>query len=107
MQHRLLSGPRISSNPNRQPKNVCKFSLLLFPIPCRELGRRWQTSANSDSAPLLCRKPVKEFIDVINAVQPADISKLATKLFKAPLTYGAIGDIANMPRYEEVAKRFK
>ncbi len=56
---------------------------------------------------LLCRKPVKEFIDVINAVQPADISKLATKLFKSPLTYGAIGDIANMPRYEEVAKRFK
>ena len=50
---------------------------------------------------------MKEFLDAINAVQPADISKLVTKLFKSPLTYGAIGDIANMPRYEEVAKRFK
>jgi processing peptidase subunit alpha len=53
------------------------------------------------------RKPVKEFIDVIKAVQPADISKLVTQLFKSPLTYGAVGDIANMPRYEEVAQRFK
>lgn len=54
-----------------------------------------------------CRKPVKEFLDAIEAIQPADISKLVQKLFKKPVTYGAIGDIANMPRYEEISRRFK
>ncbi len=50
---------------------------------------------------------MKEFLDAIEAIQPADISKLVQKLFKKPVTYGAIGDIANMPRYEEVSRRFK
>lgn len=54
-----------------------------------------------------CRKPVSEFLDAIRALQPGDISKLVSKLLKKPVTYGAIGNVGDMPRYEEVASRFK
>ena len=50
---------------------------------------------------------MKEFLDAIKALQPSDISSLAKQLFKKPVTYGAIGDVANMPRYEEVSGRFR
>ncbi|GAB4821951.1 hypothetical protein N2152v2_008997 [Parachlorella kessleri] len=52
------------------------------------------------------RKPVSEFIDEIRAVKPSDISAAVGKLLKTPPTLAALGDIANIPRYDLVAKRF-
>lgn len=53
-----------------------------------------------------CRKPVKEFLDAINALKTSDISALVTKLLKTPLSLASLGDIASVPRYNAVQKRF-
>ncbi len=47
-----------------------------------------------------------EFIDEIRAVKPSDITAAVRKLLKTPPTLAALGDIANIPRYDLVAKRF-
>ena len=54
----------------------------------------------------LRRKPVKEFLDAINALQPSDITKLVSTMLKSPLSMASLGDINNVPRYNAVQKRF-
>ena len=52
------------------------------------------------------RKPISDFISEIEAVKAADIKAAVSKLLKSPPTLASFGDIANIPRYELVAKRF-
>lgn len=52
------------------------------------------------------RKPVPEFIKEIKALTPADLASAVSRVLKTPPTLAAIGDIANVPRYDLVAKRF-
>lgn len=54
----------------------------------------------------MCRKPVKEFLDAIRALQPKDISSLVSKMIKSPLSMASLGDITNVPRYNAVQSRF-
>ncbi|KAK9811331.1 hypothetical protein WJX72_002016 [[Myrmecia] bisecta] len=52
------------------------------------------------------RKPVAEFITALESVTAADLAKLCTKMLKSKLTMACLGDVANVPRYDAVAKRF-
>ncbi|KAK9804007.1 hypothetical protein WJX73_000007 [Symbiochloris irregularis] len=52
------------------------------------------------------RKQVSEFLDTIKSIKPSDISALATKLMKTPLSMASLGDINLVPRYSNVEKRF-
>ena len=49
---------------------------------------------------------MQEFLTAIEALQPSDITSLATELLKKPPTFGAIGDISKVPRYQQVAAHF-
>ena len=43
----------------------------------------------------------------MRAVKPSDISGLVSKLIKTPLSMACLGDIASVPRYNDVQSRFK
>ena len=70
------------------------------------------TPAGPAAAPLLppsCplrRKPVAEFVSEIQALKPSDLSAAVSKLLKSPPSMAVLGDIAHVPRYDQVAKRF-
>jgi len=53
------------------------------------------------------RKPVSEFVDAIKALTPASMCAAVKKATATPLSMAALGDIAALPRYSEVAARFK
>ena len=53
------------------------------------------------------RKPVAEFVDAIKALTPASMQAAVKKATATPLSMAALGDIAALPRYSEVAARFK
>jgi predicted Zn-dependent peptidase len=53
-----------------------------------------------------CRKPVAEFVKEIRALKPADLTAAVAKLLKSQPSMAVLGDIAHVPRYDEVAKRF-
>ena len=52
------------------------------------------------------RKPIKEFVDHIEKLTTKDISELVSTLVKKPPTVAALGDVANVPRYAQIASRF-
>ena len=62
---------------------------------------------HADSGSDLCRKPVPEFVKEIKAVTPDSLAKLVAKILKTPPTLAALGDIANVPRYDSIASQFK
>ena len=64
------------------------------------------TPASAAAAPALCRKPVAEFVSEIQALKPSDLSAAVGKLLKSPPSMAVLGDIAHVPRYDQVAKRF-
>lgn len=45
-------------------------------------------------------------MDHIEKLTVKDISELATKMVKKPPTVAALGDVANVPRYAQIASRF-
>lgn len=53
------------------------------------------------------RKPVAEFVDAIKALTPATMCAAVKKATATPLSMAALGDIAALPRYSEVAARFR
>lgn len=52
------------------------------------------------------RKPVAEFVGEIRALSLADLKAAVGKLLKSPPSMAVLGDIAHVPRYDQVAKRF-
>lgn len=52
------------------------------------------------------RKPVGEFVQEIRSLKASDLSAAAAKLLKSPPSMAVLGDIAHVPRYDQVAKRF-
>jgi len=52
------------------------------------------------------RKPVPEFIKEIKNLTPSDVASAVSRLIKTSPTLAAIGDIAGVPRYDIIAKRF-
>ena len=52
------------------------------------------------------RKPVPEFIDAIRKLTAADLAAAVSKLLKSPPSLAVLGDVAAVPRYDTVAKRF-
>lgn len=47
-----------------------------------------------------------EFVGAIKALTPADLAAAVGRLLKTPASLAALGDIARVPRYDLVAKRF-
>ena len=56
---------------------------------------------------LPCRKPVDEFLAALRALKPSDITSVAGKMYKTPPCMATIGDITAVPRYDDVASRFR
>lgn len=54
-----------------------------------------------------CRKEVSEYVTAIEKLQVKDITDAVSKLLKSPPSLAALGDIANIPRYAEIERRFK
>ena len=52
------------------------------------------------------RKPVDEFVKEIRGLKVADLTAAVSKLLKSPPSVAVLGDIAHVPRYEQIAKRF-
>ncbi len=53
-----------------------------------------------------CRKPVAEFVSEIQSLTVADLSAAVGKLLKSAPSMAVLGDIAHVPRYDQVLKRF-
>lgn len=53
------------------------------------------------------RKQVGEFVKEIEALKVSDITGAVSKLLESPPSLAAIGDIANIPRYAEIERRFR
>ena len=52
------------------------------------------------------RKPVGEFVQEIRGLKASDLSGAVSKLLKSAPSMAVLGDIAHVPRYDQVAKRF-
>ncbi|PRW59704.1 mitochondrial-processing peptidase subunit alpha-like [Chlorella sorokiniana] len=52
------------------------------------------------------RKPVGEFVKEIQGLTAKDMSAAVNKLLKSAPSVAVLGDIAHVPRYDQVAKRF-
>ena len=48
-----------------------------------------------------------EFIKGMQELTPQDVSKLVARILKTPPTVTVLGDIANVPRYDAIASRFR
>ncbi|KAJ7517242.1 hypothetical protein O6H91_21G015100 [Diphasiastrum complanatum] len=53
------------------------------------------------------RKPVGGFVKAINALTLKDIAMAAESIVATPLTMASWGDVVHVPRYEQVASRFR
>lgn len=53
------------------------------------------------------RKQVSEYVSAIEKLTTSDITEAVSKLLKSPPSLAALGDIADIPRYAEVERRFK
>lgn len=49
---------------------------------------------------------MSEFVGEIRGLKASDLSAAVGKLLKSPPSLAVLGDIAHVPRYDEVAKRF-
>lgn len=47
-----------------------------------------------------------EFVNEIRGLKAADLTAAVGKLLKTPPSMAVLGDIAHVPRYDQVAKRF-
>ena len=68
------------------------WSPLFTPVPLPVLPTR--------------RKPVGEFVQEIRGLKASDLSGAVSKLLKSAPSMAVLGDIAHVPRYDQVAKRF-
>ena len=55
----------------------------------------------------MCRKQVDEYVNAIKALKTSDITGAVSKILKSPPSLAALGDIAEIPRYAEIERRFK
>ena len=49
---------------------------------------------------------MSEFVGEIRGLKLGDLSAAVAKLLKTPPSMAVLGDIAHVPRYDQVAKRF-
>lgn len=56
---------------------------------------------------VMCRKQVDEYVNAIKQLKVSDVTGAVSKLLKSAPSLAAIGDIANIPRYAEIERRFK
>ncbi len=47
-----------------------------------------------------------EFVTELRNLTPKDITAVVGKMLKSPISVAAIGDITDIPRYNELSSRF-
>nr|KYP54122.1 hypothetical protein KK1_000296 [Cajanus cajan] len=52
------------------------------------------------------RKPVEQFLKVVDEITLDDITKISQKIISSPLTMASYGDVLNVPSYESVSSIF-
>ncbi|CAI9100486.1 OLC1v1037599C1 [Oldenlandia corymbosa var. corymbosa] len=53
------------------------------------------------------RKPVQHFLSAIDKVTVEDITSLAQKILRSPLTMASYGDVLYLPTYDAVSRKFQ
>jgi len=101
-----------------------ELTALTAPVPAAELDRAKAAAVSSvlmnlESRAVVAedvgrqvltyghRKPVAEFVAAINAVTPAKMAAFVKKATATPLAMAVQGDVSAVPRYDEVAAKFK
>ncbi len=88
---------------------------MCFPaVPCLLRARARELAALASPAPRPApatsdqprRKPVAEFVTELRNLTPKDITAVVGKMLKSPISVAAIGDITDIPRYNELSSRF-
>jgi hypothetical protein len=81
--------------------------------PCPQTARAQKQAAPAPlrrapatSAARARRKPVAEFVTELRNLTPKDITAVVGKMLKSPISVAAIGDITDIPRYNELTSRF-
>lgn len=67
-------------------------------IVAEDIGRQTLTYGS--------RKPVAEFLTHMQDLKPKDITDLATRMLKTAPAFAAHGNVAALPRYDELSRRF-
>lgn len=96
-------GGVINAEEFQRAKNQLKSSILMnveqSHVLLDDIGRQTLILSKHHNSADLCAK--------IDAVTTAELTGVAQRLMKSPLTFVAYGDLQNVPRYEAVANRFK
>ncbi|EEF48145.1 mitochondrial-processing peptidase subunit alpha [Ricinus communis] len=53
------------------------------------------------------RKPLEDFLKIVDSVTLQDITQTAQKLISSPLTMASHGDVVNVPTYDSISRKFK
>lgn len=101
-----------------------ELAALTAPVPAAELDRAKAAAISSvlmnlESRAVVAedvgrqvltyghRKPVAEFVGAIAALTPAKMAAYVKKATATPVTVGVQGDVGAVPRYDEIAAKFK
>eukprot|EP00898_Chlorokybus_atmophyticus_P006707 jgi/Chlat1/7037/Chrsp56S06707 len=68
-------------------------------VVCEDIGRQILTSGD--------RIPPSQFVKMVQELTLQQVTEAAQRLLQTPLSLASIGDIANVPRYDAVAAKFK
>ncbi|KAK2654587.1 hypothetical protein Ddye_014443 [Dipteronia dyeriana] len=52
------------------------------------------------------RKPMEQFLKIVEGITLSDITNIAQKIISSPLTMASHGDVMNVPSYESVSRKF-
>ncbi|XP_050218514.1 mitochondrial-processing peptidase subunit alpha-like [Mercurialis annua] len=80
-------------------KSAMLMNLESRMIASEDIGRQILTYGN--------RKPLEDFLKIVDSVTLQDITQTAQKLLSSPLTMASYGDVISMPTYDSVSRKFK
>jgi len=87
------------SRAKNQLKSSVNMQLEVRGLQLEDLGRQLMTYGLIHTPAELCAK--------IDAVQAADIQRVASDMLKTPVSVAVHGNTAHVPRYDVIARRFK
>ncbi|RZC00849.1 Mitochondrial-processing peptidase subunit alpha isoform B [Glycine soja] len=82
----------------KSTKSAVLMNLESRMIASEDIGRQILTYGE--------RKPVEQFLKVVDEITLNDITKIAQKIISSPLTMASYGDVMNVPSYESVNSKF-
>ncbi|XP_057977459.1 mitochondrial-processing peptidase subunit alpha-like [Malania oleifera] len=82
----------------KSTKSAILMNLESRTIASEDIGRQILTYGE--------RKPLEDFLKVVDGVTLKDITSLGQKIISSPLTLASYGNVGSVPRYETMSRRF-